>query len=908
MSFRLKIILSILLVQALMLLVVVWSNFQFLRTSNEVELSKHAFTTSTVTAALIKRPVLGADLASLRGVLNDILVQSEADYIRVTDERGVIMELGNPDSLARPFAEDFLVEDVEDGVFDVEAEITDEGIVIGMLQMGFSTDSIESVMIAARRQTATISVIAIVIGLLIAIMLGNYFARQLKMLRDATRRIASGDVGYQLSVIGEGELAQTARAFNTMSRRLAALYSEKQAALNETKDKAAELRESKRRIQAVVNNALDGIITIDEQGIIESFNPAAEKMFGYEAEEVIGQNVNMLMPEPYHSEHDRFLREYLLTGEKKIIGKGREVLGRRKDGATFTLELDVSEVRIEGANLFIGIVRDVTERKHAEQELKKARDAILESSRNKFEFIANIGHEIRSPLDKVLGESHALLDAGLNSEQEKHVRQIQEAGKSLLTIINDVLDFSKIEAAKLRLEDINFDLQRTLYFVTQMLRKAAAAKKLNLVYLLPCDLPMSLRGDPARLRQVLVNLVDNAIKFTSRGEVVILVSKVDESVDGITLRFAVRDTGVGLSREDQQRIFESFMQVGGALTQRYGGTGLGLAISKQLVEMMGGEIGVESTQGVGSEFWFTAHFTKRAELPGPRETSYGELRDVRALVVDDSETVRKSMQHLLESVGMQVRAVADGARALEKLCTRAAQGEPYQVMIFNRTLPGMSGLQLARTVNSDDRLTGVRMIMLTSTGYRGDSEEVRRVGIRGYLTTPVHESQLLECVSAVVQLEEDADLLITRHNLAAGKSRFQNNVLLFEPDINDQKVISGMLQALDYSVCVACNKAQAINVVQRKYFEQVFINSNITRSDVDDVIACIRSNEEPDQRTRIVALLPALSTADDIRKCLDMGFDETLVKPVDQKALRHQLGIGDDGSASEPGDTQISPG
>ncbi len=200
------------------------------------------------------------------------------------------------------------------------------------------------------------------------------------------------------------------------------------------------------------------------------------------------------------------------------------------------------------------------------------------------------------------------------------------------------------------------------------------------------------------------------------------------------------------------------------------------------------------------------------------------------------------------------------------------------------------------------------MIMLTSTGYRGDSEEVRRVGIRGYLTTPVHESQLLECVSAVVQLEEDADLLITRHNLAAGKSRFQNNVLLFEPDINDQKVISGMLQALDYSVCVACNKAQAINVVQRKYFEQVFINSNITRSDVDDVIACIRSNEEPDQRTRIIALLPALSTADDIRKCLDMGFDETLVKPVDQKALRHQLGIGDDGSASEPGDTQISPG
>ncbi len=908
MSFRLKIILGILLVQVLMLLVVVWSNFQFLRTSNEVELSKHAFSASTVTAALIKRPVLGSDLASLQGVLHDILVQSGADYIRISDQSGVIMELGNPESLARPFEEDFLVEDVDDGIFDVSAEITDEGIVIGHLQMGFSTTPIENVMIAARRQTATISVIGIAIGLVIALMLGNYFARQLKILRDASRRIASGDIGYQLSVSGEGELAQTARAFNTMSRRLAVLYSEKQAALNETKNKAAELRESKRRIQAVVNNALDGIITIDEQGVIESFNPAAEKIFGYAAEEVIGQNVNMLMPDPYHTEHDDYLRDYLATGEKKIIGKGREVLGRHKDGTTFTMELDVSEVRIEGTNLFIGIVRDITGRKRAEQELKEARDAILESSRNKFEFIANIGHEIRAPLDKVLGESHVLLNTGLNPGQKKHVDQILEAGKSLLTIINDVLDFSKIEAAKLSLEDINFDLQRTIYFVTQMLRKAAAAKRINLVYLLPCDLPMSLRGDPARLRQVLVNLVDNAIKFTSRGEVVIQVSKVDESVDDITLRFSVRDTGVGLSPGDQQRIFESFMEVGGALTQRYGGTGLGLAISKQLVEMMGGEIGVESRQGVGSEFWFTAHFTKRAELPGPRETSYGELRDVRALIVDDSETARESKQHLLESVGMKVYTVADGAQALEQLCTRAAEGEPYQVMIFNRILPGMTGLQLARTVNSDDRLAGVRMIMLTSTGYRGDSEEVRSVGIRGYLTTPVHESQLLECVSAVVQQEEDADLLITRHNLAAGKSRFQNNVLLFEPDINDRKVISGMLQALDYSVCVACNKAQAINVVQRRYFERVFINCNITRSDIDDVIACIRANEEPDQRTRVVALVPSLSTADDLKACLAMGFDDTLVKPVDQKALRRQLGILEGAGDSPQGDSRVSPG
>ncbi len=909
MSFRLKIILGILLIQALMLLVVIWSNFHFLRTSNEIELNKHAFSTVTVTAALIKRPVLISDLVSLHDLMNEILVQSGADYIRIKDSSRVVAEIGNSSSLARRFEEDFLVEDVSDGVFDIAAEIMQEGIVFGVVEMGFSTDPIEKVMIAARRQTVTISVVGIVIGLLVALMLGNYLARQLKILRDASRRIASGDVGYQLSVIGEGELAQTARSFNTMSRRLAVLYSEKQAAFNEAKKKAAELRESKRRVQAVVNNALDGIITIDEEGIVESFNPAAEKMFAYEAKEVIGNNVKMLMPEPYHTEHDDYIRIYRQTGEEKIIGKGREVLGQRKDGTTFNLELDVSEVKIEGSGLFIGIVRDITERKCAERELKEARDAVLESSRNKFEFIANVGHEIRAPLDKVLGMSHILLDSGLDNEQQKNVSKIQDAGKSLLTIINDVLDFSKIESGKMNLEDINFDLQRTIYFVSQMLRKAAARKNLNLVYLLPCDLPMSLQGDPARLRQVLVNLVDNAIKFTSRGEVVIRVAQVDETGDEIKLRFTIQDTGVGLSKVNQQRIFESFMQVGGSLTQRYGGTGLGLAISKKLVEMMGGDIGVDSRKGAGSEFWFTALFSKRTELPGRREANYSELKDVRVLIVDDSEIARETMQNLLETVGMLTLSVVDGSHALEQLCTCAAADEAYDVVIFNRILPGMTGLQLARTINSDERLSGVQMIMLTSTGYRGDSEEVRRVGISGYLTTPVHESQLLECVSAVVQLEKGTDLLITRHNLAAGKTRIQNNILLFEPDMADQKMISGLLQTLDYSVCVASSKVQAIKVVQKKYFEHILINSNISHSDIDNLISSIRASEESNQRTQIIALVPSLSTADDLKNCVGMGFDDTVVKPVDQNVLMEKLSTAsDDTHLPAHGNPQISPG
>ena len=894
MSFRLKIILGILFIQVLLLAVVVWSNFHFLHISNEVELNKHASTTAAVLAASIRQEVAEENLPALGMLARDVFAQPGIEYVRIRGRGKVLVEMGSRDALARPFHEDFLVDDVEDGIFDVAAEVRLQNQMIGQVELGYSLAEIDSVMMAARRQTATISMIGLGVGLVIALMLGNYFARQLKILRDASRRIASGDIGYQLSVAGSDELAQTARSFNTMSRRLAALYSEKQAALTDAKQTTSELQASKRRVQAVLNNALDAIITIDENGIIESFNPAAEKIFGYDADEVVGQNVRILMPEPYHSEHDRYLQAYLHSGVRKIIGAGREVVGRRKDGTVFPMEVEISEVFIEGRRLFIGIARDITERKQYELELQRARDAVMASSRHKFEFIANVSHELRVPLHEILSMSQLLLESSLEPEQRQQADRIHEAGRTLVTIVNDVLDFSKLEAGRLVLERIPFSVHRTVYEVVHGLRDLAREKGLRLVYLMPPTVPSLLCGDPVRLRQILVNLVDNAVKFTSHGEVVVRVAPEGGDQDRQCLRFEVRDTGVGLTPQQQQRIFETFDETAGTLTRHYGSSGLGLAITRKLVEMMDGRIGVESTPGQGSTFWFTVCLRRSARRTSEPVSLFGEFRRVHVLVVDDNPARRERLIAQLDAAGMTVHGVVDGSHALDQLCTAAANGQPYGLVIFNMNLPGMSGLQLARAIASDSRIAGVRMIVVTSTGYRGDSEEVRRSGISGYLTMPFDENMLLGCVAAVLQLdEEDKDTLITRHNLTSAPVYHQGNVLLVVPDPERQKELAAMLEELDLSVTIAADSDAGLQAMKDCDYDLVLVDASLDDAGCSRLVEAAHRErgaaQEGGRRCRIM-LLSATEEAEEMqRRCRALGFDDSVSGPLTMKLVREKF-------------------
>ena len=891
MSFRIKIVIGLVVIQLLLLLILVWSSLNFLRTSNEVELSNYASSTASVLASTTRPAVLDRNKDALQSLAYEILAHPNTAYVRFRDLEGVLVEVGDPVALARPFEEDFLVEDVSDGIFDVMAEITEGGVVFGYVELGFSTRTISSVMRAARKETATISVIGMGVSVLFSLILGNYFARQLKSLRDASRRIASGDIGYQLTVAGSDELAQTANAFNTMSRRLAALYSEKQAALNGARQTAVDLRTSERRIHAVLNTALDGIITIGELAEVETYNPAAEAIFGYEPTEVIGNSVNMLLSEAqFAGEED--LRHYAEASGKRAGGARTELIGKRKDGTTFPMEFDISQVQLEGRILYIGLIRDITERKRAETELRRAKDTALESARSKFEFIANVSQVIRSPVDDILSSINLMLDSALNKTQRDQVHRISRAGDALITIMNDVLDFSKIEAGSLLLENIDFDLHRTVDVVSQMLRPRAAEKGLDFTYLVPCCVDAGLQGDPTRLRQVLINLVDNAIKFTDEGKVMLRVSAVAESPTSLGLRFEVSDTGPGMSPTVQQRIFELFTGPQEEEAPQYGGgPGLGLVISKRLVEMMGGEIGVTSEPGKGSTFWFTVTLARQVPVARVLSTSYDDLRDLKVLVAVANPSQRDALTQILTDIGMRARGVEDASHAIDELCIGASKGQRYDLVVFDMNLPGMSGLQMARAIRSDARIALVRMVMVTTTGYRGESDEVRRAGISGYLTSPIEKSLLYDCVSAVMRLEPgDHDTFITRHQLAAMRGMHKGHVLLVCDDPQDQQSLAGALEKLDYRVSVAGSSAEVTEATKRIRYDYVLMEEHLPGIDAGALTRHIRDHEHDGRHTPVFVIMSSSVAANDQDKCIDNGADGCLVKPVEPTELERLLG------------------
>lgn len=377
-----------------------------------------------------------------------------------------------------------------------------------------------------------------------------------------------------------------------------------------------DLRDNEARLRAIVNTAVDGIITIDGKGIIESVNRAVTKIFGYQEAELVGHNVKLLMSSRYRDRHDKILQGYIETGKSTIIGTGREIegAGQRKDGTVFPLYVAVSEVHLGDRRRFTSIVRDITERKRIEAELKQTRDAALESSRLKSEFLANVSHEIRTPMNCIIGMTDLLLDTNLDQEQMEFAETVKSSADSLLSVFSDILDFSKIDAGKLDMESAEFDLWSDIQIVMDLLSERAQVKKIQLEANISPDIPGLLRGDSSKIRQVLTNLIGNAIKFTERGGVSVRAAKQSETKDRVLIRISIADTGIGIAMENWDKLFQPFSQVDGSSTRKYGGTGLGLAISRQLIESMGGTIGFESELGKGSLFWFTVELEKAADI------------------------------------------------------------------------------------------------------------------------------------------------------------------------------------------------------------------------------------------------------------------------------------------------------
>ena len=666
--------------------------------------------------------------------------------------------------------------------------------------------------------------------------------------------------------------------------------------------KAAEeaLRESEERTRLIVETAHDALVTIDAAGVITGWNGQAERTFGWTRAEALGRPLSETIIPPQHREaHERGLSRFLTTGEGPVLNRRIEITALDRTGREFPVELAVWPMRVRGAFAFGAFINDITERKqntealeraraHAEEqaqqlrtqavELVEARDQALASTRAKSEFLANMSHEIRTPMNGIFGMTSLLLETDLTNEQREFAMTVRRSADVLLAIVNDVLDFSKIEAGKMSIEVHDFNLRAALEEVAELFALRAYERGLELTCDVAPDVPVELRGDSGRLKQILANLVSNAVKFTEAGDVVLSATARYQTRTHVTVRLAVNDTGIGIPPDRHADVFESFTQVDATNTRKYAGTGLGLAICRQLTELMDGEIGLTSEPGRGSCFWIDLTF-ERQQVAAVSQRLPSRLAGRRVLIVDDNATNRLVLNRQLRSWGLIPIDASSADEALAILATSAA--EPIAVALLDFQMPGCDGDETAARIKRDPRFATLPLILLSSVGRQESAEALRTKGFVASVPKPVRQSSLFNAlIDTLCDSVDDVAAEVPERVTPVGRARLGLRVLVAEDNTVNQKVAIHMLERWGCRADAVVNGREAVAALTQIRYDVVLMDIQMPDMDGFEATAAIREAEAGTGRRTPIVAMTAHALAGDRDRCLAADMDDYVAKPV----------------------------
>ena len=670
--------------------------------------------------------------------------------------------------------------------------------------------------------------------------------------------------------------------------------------LREGQRTQAALRASEARFRGMAEQLADVLYTTDAQGVITFVSPSARAVFGWDPEEMTGRHFQEFLVE---DQVPRVLAAFGAAEESGARLPDLELTIERKDGSAFFAELTGAPI-VSGTGQagFLGVIRDVSERKRAETVLLEAFSHAQAANVAKSQFLATMSHEIRTPMNGVIGFTGLLLETALSEDQRQYAEIVRSSGQALLDLINDILDYSKVEAGRLELEELDFDLRTTLDDFSDLLALRAQEKGLEFACGIAPDVPTLLKGDPGRLRQILVNLAGNAVKFTASGGVSVRVSLESETEDSATLRFQVRDTGIGIPKDKLGLLFGAFQQVDSSTSRNYGGTGLGLAIARRLAELMGGAAGVESAEGEGTTFWFTAVLGRQdASARAPQAPPTTDLRGHRVLIVDDNAELRDIVCLMLAGWGVRATEAASGEAALALLREASTARDPFRLAILDMRMPEMGGEDLARAIAASPELRETRLVLMTTLARRGDASRMKDAGFSAYLPKPIKQSELRDCLSAVfgagAEWEEDAPPLDARHSeRQSQRARFR--ILLAEDNVTNQKVALGILGKLGFRADAVANGREVVEALGTLPYDLVFMDVQMPVLDGFEATRLIRSGESQALNPNVpVIAMTALADQDDRARCLDAGMNDCLSKPISAQAvaavIERWLGLGE---------------